>query len=1321
MKLLSTYLRGKSLTVCFAFPEDYDMANIDDLNVSIGSKQFTGDDIDISGQVACVRLKSEDTYKLTGDYPIIISIDDKTRGVIPIYVGDIRFVTHRNSLNNASTNEQNDIVIALSITQTTIDVDSVLYDVMAGKAATIEVGTVTTLDAGEDATIENIGTENEAVFNFGIPKGDKGDKGDAGDMFSGQFNTVILKQNCVWVDGWLWIDTGSKLNPFGSISTVKKIDVGYMAISTGIGTEQLKPIVHYPSSTQNEPANQANGFYLKDADGRLSENTDFEHIDLRYNILPDNVFKYDGLTTLKKGGFVLEENAGEEYHSRYGIFAFDAVYPEYTGVKIESRSDPLTMTYITQHFTPTYCRKRNVNLISKPYHYASITENVGSNADILSVASHYGNTFERRDITANETTFLQNVIAVGSCGDGEPDPDTWTSYGFGLEFSERGNNLGLNADYPTETFPHVVGYGTGSGNTFTDSVGTRNYENMLQVEIGARVKIGLTYETAEEYTLAGLSGNTFTTEETFALESGTNYVYIDALIGTAWQTAADNQKYYQSPVCSIVAAKFRKIQDVTGASWDTIRLACRATASNGGTWDMYRGFGVIDVDAAIQYIKDNYTENEDYLNNLADEVDRTRGIDPMLPYEKQTDDTPIAKRDFEPVRDKLAGIEDNANNYVHPGTHPPAIIEQDANNRFVTDAEKSTWNGKQNDLGFTPENAANKQNSLTADGTGTKYPTVDAVNDGLGGKEDSIGYTTENVANKQNSLAADGTGVKYPTVDTLNANFRSYTPTIPYANRVLADSGVISDIEKLTKLYIENLKLLDNTVFLWDGSAGIKTRTSGANTYATKLYDMSAGNRDAVQATEANQPHISGIIAPNEQRKLKGLTGETGTKGVTGTDIQIASSGAFTLAIAVKWNYPRTSSRIYLSATNYIELTAASITLRGDSGNVLTCSHNFRAGLTEILTFEYSNGAGLIRVNGIEKTTTATSGAVTFGSLFLNQTSYNFDGEISKLQIANVRLSAAQIQSLYNFTRLQHPEIEGVAIGNQFWATSNYEGVVTGNGTVIPEVQDSAAWAALTTPAWCYYNNDPLNGAVYGKLYNWYAVQAIAANPPSGWRVPTDADFNLLVAYLGGNSVANGKIKIEGTVYWKSPNTGATNESGLSSLGAGQRTNTGIFTDLKSTSRFWSLGKKTLFGRNDNEALVGLINLTEPWGASIRLIRNEPVGATERSVETGYITNALGATNLDIPIPFGYQVESIRFDSETNITGLSAKLLTGALVELEPLFTAKSVTANVQKVIAADADQSIQQTDAVVRINGTKALTSARFRVWVKLTKVVFS
>lgn len=57
---------------------------------------------------------------------------------------------------------------------------------------------------------------------------------------------------------------------------------------------------------------------------------------------------------------------------------------------------------------------------------------------------------------------------------------------------------------------------------------------------------------------------------------------------------------------------------------------------------------------------------------------------------------------------KLDGIEAGANNYTHPANHLPSIITQDVNNRFVTDAEKATWNAKQTALGFTPENVANR-------------------------------------------------------------------------------------------------------------------------------------------------------------------------------------------------------------------------------------------------------------------------------------------------------------------------------------------------------------------------------------------------------------------------------------------------------------------------------------------------------------------------------------------------------------------------------------------------------------------------------------
>jgi len=133
------------------------------------------------------------------------------------------------------------------------------------------------------------------------------------------------------------------------------------------------------------------------------------------------------------------------------------------------------------------------------------------------------------------------------------------------------------------------------------------------------------------------------------------------------------------------------------------------------------------------------------------------------------------------------------------------------------------------------------------------------------------------------------------------------------------------------------------------------------------------------------------------------------------------------------------------------------------------------------------------------------------------------------------------------------------------------------DGTPIPQVTDPTQWANLTTGAWCYYNNDPANEAVYGKLYNWYAVAGIydaasAANPalrkklaPAGWHVPTDSEWSNLINCLdpntdGGNNfnIAGGKMKSIGTIQagnglWQDPNTDATNESGFTGLPAGCR------------------------------------------------------------------------------------------------------------------------------------------------------------------------
>ena len=138
-----------------------------------------------------------------------------------------------------------------------------------------------------------------------------------------------------------------------------------------------------------------------------------------------------------------------------------------------------------------------------------------------------------------------------------------------------------------------------------------------------------------------------------------------------------------------------------------------------------------------------------------------------------------------------------------------------------------------------------------------------------------------------------------------------------------------------------------------------------------------------------------------------------------------------------------------------------------------------------------------------------------------------------------------------------------VKIGTQTWFAENlrYSGSTQ-------EVSDNAAWAATDQPAWCYHDNNPANDAIYGKLYNWYAVNS-GSICPSGWHIPTDDEWTILTDHLGGENIASGKMKA--TTGWDAPNTGATNSSGFSALpGAGRDYGDGDFFSVGRTSLFWS-------------------------------------------------------------------------------------------------------------------------------------------------------
>lgn len=178
-----------------------------------------------------------------------------------------------------------------------------------------------------------------------------------------------------------------------------------------------------------------------------------------------------------------------------------------------------------------------------------------------------------------------------------------------------------------------------------------------------------------------------------------------------------------------------------------------------------------------------------------------------------------------------------------------------------------------------------------------------------------------------------------------------------------------------------------------------------------------------------------------------------------------------------------------------------------------------------------------------------------------------------------------------------------VVIGTQTWALQNFSESTLINGTVLTNVTDNSAWAALTTAAWCNYNNDPAIGAVYGKLYNWYCCALIdAAYNPFGWRVATQADFNTLITALGGATVAGGKMKESGTTHWITPNTGADNSSGLTALPGGWRLATGVFEYLTQRSYHWT--PEFYYYRNAYNSAANVSSTSgAKVGKSIRLIK----------------------------------------------------------------------------------------------------------------------
>ncbi|RPJ73439.1 MAG: PKD domain-containing protein [Alphaproteobacteria bacterium] len=151
-----------------------------------------------------------------------------------------------------------------------------------------------------------------------------------------------------------------------------------------------------------------------------------------------------------------------------------------------------------------------------------------------------------------------------------------------------------------------------------------------------------------------------------------------------------------------------------------------------------------------------------------------------------------------------------------------------------------------------------------------------------------------------------------------------------------------------------------------------------------------------------------------------------------------------------------------------------------------------------------------------------------------------------------------------------------IQIGTQTWMAENLKTTKYNDNTAIPLVTNNYSWSGLNNPAYCWYGN--YKGAyksTYGALYNWYAVSTTTNGSknicPTGWHVPTDVEWTTLTDFLGGESVACGKLKEIGTTHWSKPNTDATNESGFTALPGGYRNHyNGDFINVGYYGCWWS-------------------------------------------------------------------------------------------------------------------------------------------------------
>jgi uncharacterized protein (TIGR02145 family) len=330
-----------------------------------------------------------------------------------------------------------------------------------------------------------------------------------------------------------------------------------------------------------------------------------------------------------------------------------------------------------------------------------------------------------------------------------------------------------------------------------------------------------------------------------------------------------------------------------------------------------------------------------------------------------------------------------------------------------------------------------------------------------------------------------------------------------------------------------------------DGGASVTARGICWSTLANPTTALSTKTSDGT-GTGSFTSSLTGLIANTTYYVRAYATNSIGT--AYGTQVSFNTSPLApvlpTLSTTAASSISTTTAS---SGGNITSDGGASITARGVCWSTSTNP-------TTALSTKTSDGTGTgIFTSSLTSLTANTTYYVrsyatnSIGTAYGNQVSFTTSSGVQPGTVTDIE------GNIYN----------AVTIGTQTWMVENLKTTKYNDGTAIPNVTNEAAWAALTTPAYCWYNNDATYKATYGALYNWYTVNSTRSGGknvcPTNWHVSSDAEWTALTTFLGGIDVAGGKLKEIGTTHWSTPNTGATNETGFTALPGSLRDNLGKF------------------------------------------------------------------------------------------------------------------------------------------------------------------